>query len=299
MRPLKLADQIFQVGLYALLLIGGTAHAADATPVSVKVSLQPRISLSNPAQNLGPLVLSAAPRDSQEEGERRFGPVATYLSEVLGRKVIYKHPGTWGGYESDMQKGKYDFVFDGPHFVGWRIDKLDHTALIKFPGEFTYTAVVRNDDSRFKNMKQLVGRTICAHPPPNLGTLIMYDQFDNPVRQPSVVIVDGYKEIYDALLAKRCDAAMLPLGHVHKFDPMGQHLRIVYQSAPMPEQGLSAGPRVSPGDRQKLVRALLSPAADKPLALVRKDYGLGKPFVAAHNEEYAGLGRYLQDVQGF
>lgn len=294
----QLTRHIATAARYALLFACYNAGAASIESGLTKVSAHtPDVALQ-PANPLGPLVLSAAPRDNEAEGNRRFGPVAAYISQVLGRKVIYRHPGTWGGYESDMQKGVYDIVFDGPHFVAWRIDKMEHTVLVKFPGAFTYTAIVRKDE-KYANMKQLIGRTICAHPPPNLGTLIMYDQFRNPVRQPSVVIVDGYKEIYQALLAKQCDAAMLPLGHVKKFDPDGGQTRIVFQSAPMPQQALSVGPRISPAEHAKLLQALLSPAAEKPLAAVRKDYGLGKPFIAAKNVEYTGLGRYLRDVQGF
>jgi ABC-type phosphate/phosphonate transport system substrate-binding protein len=280
----------------ALLFAWLTASAAN--PAAEKVSLHP-IGTDMISTDMRPLVLTAAPRDSEEQGNRRFGPLAEYLTQILGRKVVYEHPGTWGGYESDMQQGAYDIVFDGPHFVGWRVEKMNHEVLVKFPARFVYTAVVRKDEARYVAMKQLEGHTICAHPPPNLGTLIMFDQFDNPVRQPAVVVVDGYKEIYEALLAGKCDAAMLPLRHVQTFDPNGEHTRIIYQSPSMPEQALSVGPRISSADRAKLRDALLSPAAEAPLARIYKDYGLGQHFVAARNAEYASLGKYLRDVRGF
>ena len=246
-----------------------------------------------------PLILAAPPRDSAEEGKRRFGPVANYLSEVLGRPVVYRHPATWGGYQADMQRGAYDIVFDGPHFNGWRVARLGHNVLVKLPGEFVYTAVVRKDNTAITQLKQLAGRKICTHAPPNLGTMIMFREFDNPARQPVVIKTDGYDNIYQALLDGKCDGAMLPLKHVQKHDPNGERVRIVFKNQPLPQQAVSAGPRLSAAEQAKVAEALLSPAAAIPLASVREAYGLGKGFVAAKNDEYAGLGEYLKDIWGY
>src|SRR4030065_392505 len=41
------------------------------------------------------LVLSAPPRDTPEEGAKRFAPFADYLSQALGRQVVYRHAGNW------------------------------------------------------------------------------------------------------------------------------------------------------------------------------------------------------------
>lgn len=246
-----------------------------------------------------PLVLAAPPRDSAEEGQRRFGPVAEYLTDVLGRKVVYRHPTTWGGYQADMQRGAYDIVFDGPHFNGWRVAKLRHNVLVKLPGEFVYTAVVRKDSPAITQFKQLAGHRICAHAPPNLGTMIMYKEFDNPARQPVVIETDGYDKIFRALLDGKCDAAMLPLKHVKKHDPNSERVRIVFKNQPLPQQAVSAGPRLSTAEQAKVAEALLSPAAATPLAKVREAYGLGKGFVAAKSDEYAGLGEYLKDIWGY
>jgi ABC-type phosphate/phosphonate transport system substrate-binding protein len=247
----------------------------------------------------GELVLSAPPRDSVEDGERRFGPIAEHLSKILGRRVVYRHPGTWGGYQADMQRGVYDIVFDGPHFNGWRVKKLGHNVLAKLPGEFTYVAAVRKDNTRIQNMSQLAGRTFCAHAPPNLGTLIMLNEFDNPSRQPSIIVTDGYNKIYDALLAGKCTAAMLPLKHLAKRDPDGAHTRVVFKNPSMPQQAFSAGPRLSPAEQAKVTEALLSPTNEPAFAKFREAYSLGRSLVRAGNEEYTTLGKYLKDTRGF
>ncbi len=169
--------------------MGETRSGAANVPAVKAERLKPA-SLAGPEQLTSPaatalaagapLVLAAPPRDSTEEGHRIFDPVARYLATVLGRPVVHKHPSTWGGYQADMQAGACDIVFDGPHFNSWRIASRGHNVLLKIPGDFVYTAFVHKGDANFTQIKQLAGRKVCTHAPPNLGTLILYNEFDNP-----------------------------------------------------------------------------------------------------------------------
>lgn len=278
------------------------AGGAEGTQMKTRLNMasaSPGSGLSSAIQPRNPLILSAPPRDSAAEGHKIFGPIADYLSSVLGRQVVYRHPTTWGGYQADMQAGVYDLVFDGPHFNSWRIDHQKHNVLLRIPGEFVYTAVVRAEHTAITGLKQLAGRKICAHAPPNLGTLIMYDQFDNPSRQPVVIVEEGYEQIYQALLKGKCEAAMLPLGHLLKFEKDQPQTRIVFRSMTMPQQAFSAGPRLTPAEQARIADALQSPAAAVALIDFRKTYGFKGNFIPAGNSEYAGLAKYLKDTWGY
>jgi ABC-type phosphate/phosphonate transport system substrate-binding protein len=295
-------DKRFALGI-ALTTLAAAVFAADKTGGLTVATYTP------PAQTAPTkggalfadeaLVLSAPPRDTPEDGARRFGPVADYLGKVLGRKVVYQHPGGWGVYQGAMQRGVYDIVFDGPHFNGWRLEKLGHHVLVKLPGEFPQAVVVRADEARITQMRQLAGRTVCAHAPPNLGTLVMLNEFDNPARQPVIRVTDGYNHIYQALLDGKCTAAVLPVGHVKKSDKDGARTRIVFQGKPMPNQAFSAGPRLSAEEREKIAEALLAPEAEAALARFREAYSLGKQLVRARDEEYMNLGQVLKDQWGY
>jgi len=252
-----------------------------------------------PAEVSEELVLTAPPRDTKEEGMRRFGPVAKYLSQVLGRKVVYRYPGSWGGYQTDMQQGAYDLVFDGPHFVSWRIENSHHNVLVKVPGDFIYTALVRADEPELATIDQLVGRTVCAHSTPNLGTLIMLKEFPDPLRPPSIILTHGYDHIYEDVLAGKCDAGMLPLKHWQNFEQNSGRTRVIFQNQPLPQQALTAGPRLTLVEQEKVREALLSWESREATAVMRTAYAGGRDFVVAHNEEYAGVSRYLQGEQGW
>lgn len=288
--------------LLAIALPSGEAAATgpQQEPTAMTVAMStPDTAAPVSLASRNTLVMSAPPRDSEESGHRIFDPIAEYLSRVIGRRVVYKHPTTWGGYQADMQAGAYDIVFDGPHFVSWRIKNTGHNALVRIPGDFIYTAVVRKDDAKVTRLKELAGHKICAHAPPNLGTLIMFNEFDNPSRQPVVIVEKGYKQIYEALLKGDCEAAMLPLYELAKYEKDNPQTRVIFRTGAMPQQAFSAGPRVTPAEQAKITEALLAPAAAIPLTDFRHTYGSGHGLVAASDKEYAGLALYLRDQWGF
>jgi ABC-type phosphate/phosphonate transport system substrate-binding protein len=262
-----------------LARIAGIFKSGTQTPTPVTKPEPATPTATLPGENV--LVLSAPPRDNPEEGAKRFGPVADYLSQTLGRKVVYRHPGTWGGYQSDMQRDAYDLVFDGPHFVSWRIEKHRHNVLVKLPGEFRYVGFVRADNTRIKDIDHFAGQPVCVHAPPNLGTLML---------------LSG---IYKGVLEGKCVAGMLPKNHLQKYDKDGKQTRVVYEVRPAPEQAFTAGTRVSVDEQARITKALMAPNAEATLASFRDAYAFDGWFVPAGNQEYAGLGAYLKPVQGF
>jgi ABC-type phosphate/phosphonate transport system substrate-binding protein len=301
----------FRQAVQFLMAIGAamatTGAAAEAigqkAAPGTKVAYRTAVNDPKPALHLtenNELILSAAPREDSADAEALYGPVAEHLSNVLGKKVVFRHAGNWGVYQGLMQKGAYDIVFDGPHFNSWRIDRVQHNVLVKVPGEHVFVVLVLKDNDKIRELKQLAGRSICAHAPPNLGTLTALNEFDNPARQPIIVNTDGWKEIYQGLLANKCVAAVVPLKALEKFEKdTGRQTKIVFRGATLPDNAFSAGPRLSTEDQEKITRALLSPEGEKATAKLREKYASNKPFGAANNKEFAGLGTYLKNEWGY
>jgi len=294
-----------------LIATGTVLAAATATAESAgqKASPATKVAYRTTTNDTAPafrltenneLVLSAAPREESAEAEAIYGPVAEYLSTALGKKVVFKHAGNWGVYQGLMQKGAYDIVFDGPHFNSWRVDRAQHNVLVKVPGDHVFVVLVRKDNDKIRELKQLAGRSLCAHAPPNLGTLTALNEFENPARQPIIINTDGWKEIYQGLLANKCVAAVMPLKALEKFEKdTGHQTKIVFRGATLPDNAVSAGPRLNAQDQEKITRALLSPEGEKATAKLRAKYASNKPFSAANNKEFAGLGTYLKNEWGY
>lgn len=263
-----------------------------AAPAPEKQSLPARIVEEQEA-----LVFTAPPRETPEAGIEIYQPVADYLSQAIGKKVRYKHPGTWGVYRTEMLKGSYDIIFDGPHFNSYRMEKLSHNILVKIPERHEFTVIVRKDKP-FQTVSQMAGRTFCTHAPPNLGTLVLLSQFDNPSRQPVIINSKGWENIYNGVISGKCVGGVLPMANLKKYDRSNQ-TRVVFKTAAMPNQAFSAGPRVSLEDQMKLAQALASPDAAAPTEKLRAAYKVGDGFALASNQEYNGLAEYLRNEWGY
>jgi hypothetical protein len=246
-------------------------------------------------------VFSAPPRGPAAKEATVYEPIARYLSQVTGKKIVYKHPDNWLNYQNQMQKGNYDLVFDGPHFIGWRVDQVQHRPLAKLPGKLSFVIFVKNDNTTVKSADDLAGRTLCGLAPPNLATLTMYNRFPNPMRQPLVVEVKSFPAGYQNVMKGKCTAGVMRDKMFNKLQKQkGNPGRVVWSSNGTANQGFSAGPRFSDGDRARMAEGLMAADAAPHLNNFFERFSKkNKSLLPANTQEYAGLGVLLRDVWGF
>jgi len=306
---------MMSLGALALTVMTAATPADQNTPVKVsalrKTAFTPPGATGNkpslegvvrgmPAGADDVLVFSAPPRETEEEGIRTYQPVAEYLSRIIGKKIVYKHPSDWLTYQTEMQRGSYDLVFDGPHFNSWRLSNLQHHTLVKIVGENSFAVVVRKDDNRFTDIKQLAGQKVCGMDPPNLGTLAVLGQFNNPLRQPFIINNLGWAKVYEGVaLEKKCAAGILPVANLQKFSNSENLVRVLYQTKALPNQAFSAGPRISPQDQAAISAALISQEGANVTARLRAAYGGDRGLAYATKAEYTGLDSYLKNTWGY
>jgi len=248
------------------------------------------------------LVMTAPPRELPEAGEKIYAPLAAHLSEILGEKVTYKHPKNWLQYQRDLRHDVYDIVFDGPHFVSWRLAHLDHEVLVKLPGTLEFVIVVNKDDKEVKEMKHLIGKKICGIPPPNLATLTVIEQFQNPVRQPIIWGVNGgFKKVYESFRTGQCRAAVFRTTFYNKkLTEMDRaNMRVLYKSKALPNQAISVSSRVDSRYKKEIIRSLtLDEKGKQATQGIVKRFGGKKatPFTAAKQDEYMDHSSLLEGV---
>jgi hypothetical protein len=220
---------------------------------------------------------------------------------VTGKKIVYKHPDNWLNYQTDMQKGRYDLVFDGPHFIGWRTSKAQHQPLAKLPGNLAFVVFVNKNDKHIGRMEDLAGRTVCGLAPPNLATLTMYNQFPNPARQPLVVAVKSFPVGYKQVQSGKCTAGVMRDKMFKKLQKKhGNVARMIWNSQGTANQGFTAGPRFSTSDKKRIAAGLLSRDAAPHLDNFYNRFSKkNKNLQQTSTSEYAGLGELLRDVWGF
>jgi len=272
-------------------------HAAvqAAGPVSqAQAAVAPPLTVANQEY-----VFTSPPRETAEKGEEMYKPIAEMLTKATGKKFVYKYPDNWLVYQSEMRAGKYDVIFDGPHFSGWRIRQLQHTPLAKLPQPHVWVVIARADSPTIASVKDLVGRKVCVHAPPNFGTLTLQSLFDNPSRQPYLVEIKGWKEAFQGMVAKRCDGTILPVTNLKNFDEDGKLAKVIHKHQPYPNQAITAGPRITPDMRARIIDALNAPEGKAATAALRERFTKGKDLVPANSEEYMDVSLVLRNYWGF
>ena len=248
------------------------------------------------------LVMTAPPRELPEAGEKIYAPLAEYLSGILGEKVVYKHPKNWLQYQRDVRHDVYDIVFDGPHFVSWRVAHLNHDVLVKLPGTLEFVIVVNKDDQEIKQLNNLIGKKICGIPPPNLATLTVIEQFQNPVRQPIIWgVKGGFPSVFQTFRKGGCRAAVFRTTFYEKrlTDKDRATMRVLYRSKALPNQAISVSSRVNSKYKKEIIRSLTLDEKGKLAAQgIVKRFGGKKatPFIAATKDEYSDHTMLLEGV---
>ncbi len=259
--------------------------------------------LSNPLTNIAnaaDIIFTAPPREKHAAGVKIYEPIAKHLSKLINKKVVYQHPSNWLTYQRDMRDGKYDIVFDGPHFASWRMAHLGHDMLVKLPGKLGFMLAKPKSETAINNLNDLIGKRICGISMPNLSTLSILAAYPNPVRQPVIVgVKGGMKGVAKALAKNKCQAYVFrDKFYMKKLKPeVKQNLEIIYKSNPLPNQVITASNRISPADKKAIVHSLtLGKGVDASKGLLKRFGGKARAFIKAGNEEYKGHNLLLEGV---
>lgn len=244
-------------------------------------------------------IFSAPPRETQKKGEYFYQPIAEFLTRATGEKFVYEYPVSWPTYAKKMKTNHYDLIFDGPHFVSWRIENIQHKALVKLPQQHVWTVIAGKDNVQVNKLDDLEARRFCGPASPNFGTLTFYTHFTNPVREPVHTITKGWRNGYDGVLDGKCQAAVLPKTNHEVFDPAKQFTKVIHVHEPFPNQGFTAGPGMSPELKQRVKAALLSPDGQQAMSRLRDRFTKGKELVAAEDSEFDGVNIVLDRAIGF
>ena len=247
------------------------------------------------------LIMSAPPRETPEMGQKLYAPIADHISKITGQKVIYKHPKSWLNYQKQMRENHYDVVFDGPHFMSWRMNHSKHTPIAKLPGQLRFVIITHADESRINHVDDLIGKKICGLAPPNLATLVVYSKYPNPVRQPNfIAIKGGFKKVFLALKSRQCDAAVFRDSfYQNKISQQDRALtKTIFTSKPLPNQGITVHKsRISAEQRQQLVQSLLSDSGKKATRpLLNRFAKNADSLLPTKSEEYSGHNSFIEGV---
>lgn len=258
------------------------------------------INLPFSVANAAEIIFTSPPREKAAAGAKVYGPIAAHLSQVMKTKVTYKHPGNWLNYQREMRDGKYDIIFDGPHFASWRMAHIGHDMVVKLPGKLIFYLVKKKDNKSINTTNDLIGKRICGISMPNLSTLSVLGAYPNPVRQPVIIGVrGGMKGVVKSLKKNRCSAYVFrDKFYLKKIKPeLRNTLQIIYKSKPLPNQVISAGQRVTPAQKKAIAHSLsVGNGIDSTKELRKRFAGKARSMLKASNKEFKGHNHLLEGV---
>jgi len=249
------------------------------------------------------LILTAPPRESAEQGQKLYGPLAAHLSRLLGEKVIYQHPRDWLRYQRDIRRDVFDIIFDGPHFASWRILHLSHNPLVKLPGRLDFYFIAPKSSGNIRGPKDLILKKVCAIPPPNLTSLVLLNVLDSPIREPIIKSVKGgMPAVFKQLKEKKCVAAVVRQDYFNKklSEDQRKDYKVIYSSEKIPNQVITASSRVRPTDQTKIIQSLTSVdgAGFQSVEKIIRRFAGKKvtSFVNVSKKDYEGQNQFLEGV---
>ncbi len=262
----------------------------------VPISAQSQVSEKSqePLQSQKPLRFVIQPFQSEQKTRTNFQPLADYFQKLTGRKVnIMTYPNFISYWAETQKTGSYDIALDAAHFIDYRNKNKDFTVLAKQPGIISISLIVSEDNLVF-DASELIGKKIATLGPPSIAAVRIYELFNNPVRQPSIIEVDNTGQAMSMLLSGKVDAAMIPTPLVSVQMAGEGGVAVVSTSDSIPGMAISVSPTVSAEIREKLLKGLLTADKSESGKKMLKQTKLN-PFEKSSNKDYFGYSKMLDE----
>lgn len=247
------------------------------------------------------LIFSAPPRGTEAEERATYEPLVKAMSKAIGETVRYVYPRGFIEYSVDMQKGRYDIVFDGPHFSEWRVVNLHHTILVNLPENLQFLVVTPNSMTKVNNLKDLIFESVCAQMTPQLGTLMLLQNYMDHAVEPKLHLVRGEDKVYTDFEAGQCTAAVLRDKTFYKMSNAERAtFKVVYKSAIAPNDAITANSKLSPQQKRAVIKLLTNPATATVAEPIFKRFSnKAKAFNVADPAKFKGLDQLLMLAFGW
>ncbi len=270
----------------AALFIGLAVAVAPATPAGV-LKAEPN-----------DIVFVIQPILSEDQTRRAFQPLADYLGQVTGKRVvIHTLPNFLAYWEVIRQDSGFHLALDAAHFTDYRVKKMGFTVLAKLPDTVSYSLIV-NSGALIIDPVELIGRTVATTGAPSIGAARLNAMYPNPARQPIMVDSGTAEEGIQLLLKRKTQAAIVPTPLVSQQMAQGGGVSVVVTTEPLPHIAFSASPKLDASVREKIRSALINAANTDAGRKMLKDVNFER-FDPATEQMYNGQSNVLREYWGF
>lgn len=241
------------------------------------------------------LIFSAPPRGTETVERATYEPLVEAMSEAIGEKVQYVYPRGFLEYSVNMQKGRYDIVFDGPHFSQWRVANLHHSILVNLPENLQFFVVIPKAKTKVNTLHDLIYESVCAQMTPQLGTLMLLQNYYERAVEPQLHLVHGEEKVFTDFTGGECTAAVLRDKRYYKIPKTDRAAyKVIYKSNVAPNDAITVNDKVSREQRKALIALLTNPGTVKVAGSIFKRFSRNAvAFNRADPKKFEGLDQLL------
>lgn len=246
----------------------------------------------------GDIVFIIQPILSEEQTQRAFQPLAEYLSQATGRRVVIRTlPNFLAYWEIARRDSGYHLVLDAAHFTDYRASKLGFKVLAKVPEGVSYSLIV-NSGELVIDPNELIGKTVATPGAPSIGAARLNAMYPNPVRQPVIVESGTAEEGIQMVIKNKAQAAIVPTPLVSQQMAQGGGISVVTTTELIPHIAFSASPRLEPEVREKIRNALVNAVNTEAGRKMLREVNFER-FDPATEQIYAGQSSILREYWGY
>jgi phosphonate transport system substrate-binding protein len=227
--------------------------------------------------------------------DRVFSPIVVDAATALGDEVHLRTKSTFEQFLEELASEKYDFAFLHPYFYVTAADHYNYLPLVRLNAPLTAVILVRQD-SAIHSLGDLERRVLGL--PPRLAAVT--EVVEATLRRSGLVPGSAIEVHYfaskmsclHAVAVGSADACGLPRFALSQLpSEEAEGLRVIYETAPIPNVVIAAHRRVVEADRQKLKNRILEwPTTDEGREILANPHWPG--FVEALDQDYDEIRRH-------
>ena len=240
--------------------------------------------------NAADYTLTVEPTFPANQIREVYGPLITYLNRSTGFRFTLRVAPSFNQHWRDLRsRAKTDFVFEEGHFFDYRRQHSGFVGLTRTVENSAFVIAVADPEIANQGREGIVGRAVASLGSPNLGSLLVFNDFKNPLAQPELRgISSKWSDGPDLIFAGDVDGALLPTFLAAEHPALTE----VWRSREVPGRVFSASPELPVEVRLRVTQALTNLHQDPDAFSVMHELRTER-LVSINENEYAGLERLL------
>ncbi len=225
-----------------------------------------------------------------------YGPLLSYLNRTTGHQFTLRSPANYNQHWRELRAGTAaDFVFEEGHFFDYRNKRNGFVGLARTVENSSFVIAVADPEIAAEGQAGIVGRTVTSLGAPNLGYVLVFEDFENPLAQPEVrALSSKWSDGPDLVFAGDVDGTLLP-AYLSAENPA---LTDIWRSPEIPGRVVSASPSIPQDVRDAVANALLRVHEDPDAFAVMHELRTQR-FIRIAAADYDGLERLLANSFGY